>query len=244
MNVYLRAIGFIATIVLFFFFLLYASVAHSNQIPKQAYQHIPVVLEQIQDVWPELASDAMICAQIEKESCIHINHSRCWNTRSEFKTDREYGFGLGMFTVTSKFNVFEELKALDSKMASWKWEDRYNPTYQIRGIILKDKQAYLKANKMGLATTLDRLAITLAWYNGGSQLKDQLICKNTEGCDPTRWYPKDTKLGIKDVGWRSNTILPGYGKSFNTINKEYPDHILFIKRPKYEPICNRGKKWQ
>lgn len=203
-------------------------------IPKGAYDLAPVIIGQYKDAWPTMSKPSAFFSQIEKESCIHKKHPRCFNSRSEFKTDREYGFGLGMITITSKFNVFEEVKRLDSKLSSWKWEDRFNPEYQVRALIVKDKLAYRSAEKLGLATELDRLAVMFATYNGGSQVKDQILCRNTEGCDSRRWYPYKTPLGIKDVSWRSKTKVKGYGKSFMQINREYPDHILFFKRKKYE----------
>lgn len=199
--------------------------------PPLAKKYLPTLKAEIIQFWPDLPVYSVLAAQVEQESCISLRSKRCWNPVVELKTDREYGFGLGQLTVTSKFNAFEEVKQLDPSMKGWQWENRFDPAYQLRAIVLKNRYNYRRI--VGLATLpIDRMAFTMASYNGGmgGLLKDRILCKNTTGCDPTKWYGH-----VQNTSNKSKKAVKGYGKSFFEINREYVDNTIQLdpRRRKY-----------
>lgn len=206
-------------------------------MPPLALQYMPILKDEIKTHWPDLPFPSMLAAQVEQESCISLKHSRCWNTRAELKTDREYGFGLGQITITKKFNVFEEVKASDKSLRDWKWEDRFDPRYQLRAIVIKMRNGFRTVSK-SFKGFWDQMAAALAGYNGGlgSVLKDRTLCVKTPGCDPSYWFGN-----VENNSYKSRVAVKGYGKSFFEINREYPKLVMFEKprRAKYIPYMDK-----
>ena len=239
------------------------------KLPPQAVDKMEVLREQIEEVWPEMKYPSVFAAQIEQESCIHLKHGKCWNSKSELKTDREYGFGLGQITVKYKntgeactvdadcekhatkefdavcrsgskkepttcmvetMNVFKQMKKLDSKLSLWDWNDRHDAGFQMRSVVLLNKDNWRRID-FG-ANDVEKLAFMLSAYNGGLShvMKDRVLCRAKKDCDPDRWFGNVELDSVK-----RKTALKGYGKSFFEINREYPVHVLFTRRPKYIP---------
>lgn len=202
----------------------------ATAIPAAALALLPVLHMEITTKWPTMPLRSTIAAQIEKESCISLKHSKCWNPRAELKTSREYGFGLGQITITSRFNVFEELKAEHKTLSDWKWEDRFDARYQIRAVVLKDQRTYYAIK--GATTEIDRLSFMFSAYNGGlgGVTKDRVLCSNTKGCDKNKW-----KGNVENTSYKSKTAVKGYGQSFFAINRGYVDQIINLqpRREKY-----------
>lgn len=207
-------------------------------LPAKAPANIPALSEELSAVWPDLRHHAAIAAQVEQESCLSLAHKKCWDPRAELKTDREYGFGFGQITKVwdpdgkVRFDVFEELKRLDAKLKSWKWEDRFDPAMQLRAMAILNRNNYRKL-QFPIANEVEKLAFTFAAYNGGfgAVLKDRALCTNQEGCDPSRWFGNVEKYSFK-----ARRVRAGYGKSFFEINREYPVNVLFVRMPKYAAI--------
>ena len=201
-------------------------------VPVAALALLPILKEEQLKYWPTMPIPSALAAQVQKESCITLKHSKCWNVRAELKTDREYGFGLGQITITKKFNVFEELKASNKALADWRWEDRFNARYQLRAIVIKD----LQCNNMmrNTATQLDRLKMAFSCCNGGGGgvLKDRRLCSNTAGCDPRVWDGN-----VELTSFKSRTAVKGYGQSFYAINRGYVKALVELQphRAKYVP---------
>jgi hypothetical protein len=198
------------------------------QVPPNAVPLLPVLAAEIDRAWPDLVPRSALGAQIEQETCISLKHRFCWSTHAELKTAREYGFGLGQLTITRRFNVFEEVKAMDRTLASWQFADRYNAQYQLRALVVKDRQAW--GQVQGAATAVDRLAFAMAAYNGGmgGVLSDRKVCSATRGCDPGRWFGHVERTSLKQ-----KKAAAGYGKSFFEINREYVRNVLEVRRPRY-----------
>lgn len=220
----------------------------ANQMPPLAQKYVPNVLNQINDFWSILSPKSSIGAQIEKESCVSLSSKRCWSPESELRVKatsandvaalkkpgattgqayvtnqglREYGFGLGQITVTSKMNVFEELKRQDSVLRGWKWEDRFNVDYQIRAILVLNKRNY---DAIRFADNdFERMAFTFSAYNGGlgGVIKDRKLCEAQPNCDAGKWFGNVAKYSFK-----SKIAIKGYGKSFFDINRGYVDEVL------------------
>ena len=72
-------------------------VAHPLPPPKAALPLLGTVLAQQRHLWPAHPYPALLGALIEHESCITRTHSKCWNSGSRLKTEKEEGIGLGQF---------------------------------------------------------------------------------------------------------------------------------------------------
>lgn len=204
-------------------------------LPPNAVQNIPVLAREICDHWPALPYPYFVGSQVEQETCASLKSKRCWSPTVEFKTDREYGFGLGQLTITPRFDNFKEAIKLDPSLAGWKWELRYDPSYQLRTLVFMDKRAY--DSFPAAATSKDQMAFMLAAYNGGigGALNDAKLCRVTKGCDSTRWFGHVEKTSLK-----SRTKWQGYGKSAFEINREYVYNVLRVRFVKYMALLRIG----
>ena len=199
----------------------------AGEVPPRAVALMPVLLEEQQLLAPQLAPASILMAQVDKETCAHAKHRLCWNPMAELKTSREYGFGLGQLTITSRFNGFEEVRQHPA-LKQWTWDDRYNPRYQLRALVVKDLQAWRQAKDT--ATAMDRMAMMLAAYNGGigGLNADRRTCRATPGCNPSRWFGH-----VERTSYKARVAVKGYGKSFFEINREYVSQILGPRRIPY-----------
>ena len=93
--------------------------------------------------------------------------------------------------------------------------------------------ACLRGPATGAATPSDATAMMFACYNGGAGgLKsDRLVCRNTRGCDPTRWW-----RNVELTSNKSRQAWQGYGKSAFEINREYPRLIFTVREPRYRAL--------
>lgn len=191
-------------------------------------KYLPVLRKEIAIHWPDAPRKAVFGAQVRKETCAGLKSKKCWSPTAELKTDREYGFGLGQLTVTAKFDNFKEAKKLDSTMAAWQWENRYDPSFQLRTLLLMDRGNY---NRFSWATgTTERLAFTIAAYNGGigGVLSDRTVCKATAGCDPNIWFGH-----VEHTSKKAKVPVSGYGQSFFQINRGYARDVVLVYPERY-----------
>lgn len=199
-------------------------------IPERASLYIPVLKNQISQVWPLIPSPVSLAGQIEQETCPSLSHKKCWNPRAELTTDREYGFGVGQITVTSRFNNFDEIKKLDAKLKSWKWEDRYNPDRQLRALVVMNRSAFAKLPFA--SDDHERMAFMLSAYNGGlgGVMQDRRLAAS-KGADPNKWFGN-----VELYSFKSKTKARGYGQSFFEVNRGYVRNILTVRMQKYQPF--------
>lgn len=210
------------------------------QVPKNALQYLPQLVETQQAIWPDAPIPSFLAAQVEQESCISLTHSKCWNPTAQLKTKREWGRGLGQVTTayradgSIRFDKQEELRQQFPSLRGWTTERWADPRYQLTAIVEMDKAIY--GRQRGAATDLDRLSFTLSAYNGGEGgvLQDRRLCSNTRGCDQSRWTGHVANTSLK-----SKTPHPGYRQSFFAINREYVTNILDVRRHKYKPYFAR-----
>lgn len=197
-------------------------------IPSLALVYLPVLAAVIALLWPSMPDKPLLAAQIEQETCPSLTHRKCWNPKTELKTSREYGFGLGQLTVTEKFNNFEAAKTWDKSLAGWRWDDRFNAEMQLRALVAYDRNLYSQI-RFG-KTAEDRLAFMFSAYNGGlgGLLKDRRMCAAIKGCDPDRWFGH-----IENHSFRAKTSVAGYGQSFFQINRGYVQNIMNVRADKY-----------
>lgn len=207
-------------------------------VPKNATTHLSELKLAINKHWPTLSTPSVIGGQIEKESCITLTHSRCWNSKVELKTSREYGFGLGQITTAYdkfgnvRFNKFQELKRqFATDLKGWHWDNRFDASYQMTTIVLMDRDLYHRVSPL-TQYEVDRLSFMLSAYNGGlgGVLQDRKLCQGSKGCDPSRWAGN-----VANYSFKSRTKIKGYGEAAYDINRGYVDQILNKRRQKYIP---------
>lgn len=209
-------------------FLAFAGQARAEWPPKQALPHLPTLQAEIQAHWPDAPLRAVFAAQVEQETCPSLTSRKCWNPRTELKTEREYGFGLGQLTVTKRFDNFAEARKLDVTLRDWQWQDRFDAKRQLRTMIIMDRSAFRRLGFVPDPT--ERLAMTFAWYNGGGGgvLSDRRVCAGVPGCDPDKWFGHVELHSLK-----AKKAAKGYGKSFFEINREYVRNIIYTRRQHY-----------
>ena len=204
------------------------TAAVTPDLPVNARIYLPILSQEIDTYWPDVPIRSVLGAQVEQETCSSLASKRCWSPRTELKTDREYGFGLGQITVTKKFNVFEEIKVFDPTLKVWRWEDRYDPVLQLRALVLKDRY---NVSRFPLAASPEAsLAFGIAAYNGGvgGTINDIKLCGATPDCNKSRWFDHVEKTSLK-----SRTKWKGYGQSSFEINRGYVRNIFGQRQVKY-----------
>lgn len=213
---------------------LYSESANSNCPPVQLIaneeKYLPVLDKALSMHWSNVPTRAVFGAQIRKETCASLTHSKCWSPYAELRTSREYGFGLGQLTITPRFDNFEEAKKLDHSLVGWTWENRYRAEFQLKTLVLMNRRAYDQLSWAGGKD--NQLAFTFAAYNGGlgGVLSDRAVCRATLGCDPNRWYGH-----VEHTSLKSKVSVAGYGQSFFAINRQYVTTILGHYRDRYKP---------
>lgn len=210
--------------------ILLTTSAQTTYMPKNAITYIPVLKEEISQTWPEISQPQDLAGQVEQETCISLKWPSCWNPHTELKTSREYGFGLGQLTITSQFNNFTALQKLnDHTIKTWKWENRYDPSFQLRALIDMDLVDYKYFRNIG-ATDTDQLAFMFSAYNGGvgGLLEDIRYCQALPNCNHQIWFNNVSSNSLK-----AKTAIRGYGESFFQINRDYVNNILTIRSEKY-----------
>jgi len=217
--------------IIFLFCILFMNTAFAYDVINDTKfkESLPKFKDALVNDWPSQANKAEYFAgQAEQESC--ASKFKCWNPTTELKTSREYGFGIPQITITKSFNNFTGLKKQNSKLAAWKYEDRFNAYYQFIGMFTLNRTCWNQVKWAGKVD--DRYAMMFSCYNGGygGIIKDRAICKATKGCNENLWWGNIEKYSTK-----SKVPYKGYGKSFYQINREYPYNIMRIRHKKYIP---------
>lgn len=205
-------------------------------LPALALVYLPLLLGEIQTNWPDFYDPAVMAGQIEQETCPSLGSSKCWNPRTELKTSREYGFGLGQLTIAYtatgkvRFNTFEEVRQYDAALAAWEWHDRYDAKMQLHALVLKNKMNW---NSIRFAASdKDHAAFMLYAYNGGigAVFADKRLCDKTPGCDSGKW-----RGNMELTSTKSKTPFGGaYGnRSPHSITREYVGNVMNIRADRY-----------
>jgi membrane-bound lytic murein transglycosylase MltF len=119
------------------------------------------------------------------------------------------------------------------ELGDWSWEspNLYDPNRQMRALILLNKSNYIRIT--GTADETEHLAMMFIAYNGGlgRVINDRKLCQAISGCDASQWFGQAEKQSAL-----AKKALPGYGKSFFEINREYPRNIMYVRALKYRPL--------
>jgi hypothetical protein len=215
--------------------ILAASAARAAEPPAAAVPLLPMLKAEQRAWWPAMPLPSALGGQIEQETCPSLKSAKCWNARTELRTDREQGVGLAQLTRTwnrdgsQRFDALTEIVRVHPReLAGLSWQNRLDPRLQLRALVLKDLDDYRVT--LGTATPIDHLAMTFASYNGGrgGVSSDRRMCAATPGCDPARWFGN-----VERTSRKAKTAAKGYGKSFFETNREYPHNILLVRRLRY-----------
>ena len=175
---------------------------------------------------------------IEKESCITLKHSRCWNATSRLKSAREEGAGFGQITRAYyadgrlRFDALAELKAKHPELKDWNWGNVYiRPDLQLLGIVLKMRDNWVFF--AGVPNPEDRIQFALKAYNrglGGVRAEMQ-ACKLKANCDSTKFM-----YNAGATCTASTKPLPAQygGRSACDISLAYVPDVYYKRAPKYK----------
>lgn len=179
---------------------------------------------------------AYLASLIEHESCISLKHSKCWNSQSRLRSDREEGAGLGQITRAFKadgsirFDALSELKhKYPKELSELSWQVVYTrPDLQIRALTLMMRDNYQTFDKYVLDKR-EAYAFADAAYNGGlgGVNHERRACKLTSWCDPNRWFDNVEKLCLK-----SKVALYG-SRSACDINRHHVKDVINTRSDKY-----------
>lgn len=201
--------------------------AMAAPLPAGAVRYLPVLADEVSERWPAMPMPSMLAAQVEQESR--------WKSTAELKTSREYGFGLGQFTVayradgSERFNAWREVKALDAGLAGWQWADRRDPRMQLRAVVVKNRACFRRLRPL-LRDDTNALAMCDAAYNGGlgGLYAERRLCAAIASCDPDRWFGN-----VELHSNKSRAKWHGYGASAFEINRTHVRNVMIVRRPKY-----------
>lgn len=204
-------------------------------IHPNAVKLIPIINEEQDRIFPEGAEPAYLIALGEHESCISLKHSRCLNSMSRLKTQREEGAGL--FQLTRAYNKdgslrFDKLSELRnqyrSELKEMAWSNIYSrPDLQIRAAVLMikglDNRFFMIENPYIRYHFIDPA------YNGGEGgvVKERRACGMAKGCDPDVWFGNVERYCLK-----SKTALYGQ-RSACDINRHHVKDVFETRLPKY-----------
>lgn len=210
-------------------------LAHGQYIPPQAFDYSDTILQELNQRFSELPKYEYVPALIEHESCISLKHKRCWNPRSELRTKKELGQGLGQ--ITKAYNKdgslrFDKLSELRSKykrdLAEVTWGNVTSRSdLQIRMIVLMLKEDYGKL--YDVPNPMERLAMVDNAYNGGfgGLHKERRQCSLTKGCNANVWFGH-----VENHCLKSKKALYG-GRSVCEISRHHTSDVLKARLPKY-----------
>lgn len=202
-------------------------------IPAGAVKLLPILVAEAALVWPQYPTLSVVAGQIEKESL--------WKVEAKLQTKRELGRGLSQFTIayredgSVRFNAIAELKAQHRELLKdWTEANVYDPRLNMRAMLLKNRGNYLATN--GAEDHIERSAFMLCKYNAGAGLceKDRVLCANTHGCNPAKWFAH-----VESQGYQSKTRWQGYGQSAFDITRGYVRQVMLVKRHKYVPYTGQ-----
>lgn len=206
-------------------------------IPPQAHQYLGTLkAEQLQH-FPEVPHRGYAGALIEHESGCFALKKKCWNPRSELKSAREQGAGLGQITRayradgTQRFDALQEMVDRYPQLRGWSWANVFErPDMQMRAVVLKVRDDF-RWFARDVADPMEALKFADAAYNGGRRGVDQerRACHLKPGCDPNRWAGHVELLCMKSKA-------PLYGnRSACDINRHHV-HDVFVRAGKYRAL--------
>lgn len=213
------------------------AVDTKTYIPTQAPAVLKIVKQEQIKLFPQLPTPWYLGGLIEQESCISLTHSKCFNPRSQLKSAREEGGGIGQLTRAYRSNgsvrfdsLTDQVRAHNLELKELSWSNLYTrPDLQARSLILMTKDNY--SSLFNITDEDERLNMSDAAYNGGLSglRKQRLLCGLKTNCNPQIWFNNVAIICAK-------SLKPLYGgKNACDINTEHVYNIRYIRMNKYKP---------
>lgn len=212
-------------------------------IPPQAFQYLPKYKVEIEAFLPDFPYEEYFPGLTEHESCPHLKHPKCWNSKSRLKSAREEGAGLGQLTRTwdkqgnLRFDTLNDLKrTYKNQLKELSWENVYDrPDLQIRAIILLTGQNYKRF--LTVKDPFERVAFTDGSYNAGYGRinKRRIACDLQKDCDPEKWFGHTENINLT-----GKEALYGTRTAADILNHHVKD-VLKTRMPKYSEPMKHAK---
>lgn len=199
-----------------------------THIPPQAHQYLPTLKTEVQRHFKDVPHAGYHAALIEHESGCFYLKKKCWNPRSELKSAREQGAGLGQITRayrkdgSTRFDALQEMVDRYPQLKGWSWSNVFDrPDLQLRAVVLKTEADY----RHFVRVARDRhqaLLFADAAYNGGrgGVEAERRACHLAPGCDPKVWTGNVERFCMKSKA-------PIYGsRSPCDINRHHVHDVL------------------
>lgn len=222
-------------IAIFFlsFSVIFASRASAQDVrtyvPPQAHQYLPTLKVEVKQNFAAVPHAGYHGALIEHESGCFALKSKCWNPRSELRSAREQGAGLGQITRayrkdgSTRFDALQEMTGRYPQLRGWNWSNVLDrPDLQMRAVVLKTNDDFTYFARL-VPDRLQALLFADAAYNGGrgGVEQERRACHLAPGCNPKVWTGNVARYCMK-----SREPLYG-GRSACDINRE---HVVDVMR--------------
>lgn len=196
-----------------------------DAVPVQAKPHLVVLAAEAKRLRAPIPTH-ILAGQIDKETNCP-NKRQCWNTETQFKTSREWGYGLAQFTKTQRFDALTETRAKHlAELGGWSWKNPGEARYQLRALVLKTRD-----NWQVIAPLFDDplYAVVTAWNRGiGGVRADRRICQVTAGCNASKWAGN-----VATACSSGSAIIPGTRRTACQIKNSYAPDVA-IRAQKYK----------
>jgi len=195
-------------------------IALPPPLPPASLLYLPVLVAEAKRLRSPIPTH-ILAGQIDHETGCGWRKTACWNPRTEFKTTREQGVGLGQITrVFGRFDALAEMRtAHRAELAGWSWENVNDSRYQIRAIVLKSSDNY-KALRPYFTEVVP--AAVTAYNRGiGGVRADRRVCQVTRGCNPELWFGH-----VANTCAGSKAIIPGTKFTACQIRSKYYGDVV------------------
>lgn len=219
---------------------VFAPRAHAAELPPGAIKYGPVLLAEQRNYWPDHRDPALLFALVEQESCISLKHPKCWNPKTQLKTAREEGAGMGQVTRayradgSLRFDTLTDMRSKYAPLSDMSWQTIYSrPDLQLRAMTLLAKESTKPFLRAVAAYEFGDAA-----YNGGvgGVQKERRACQLSTGCNASEWFENVEKHCLK-----SRQPIYG-GRSACDINREHTRAVFIIRPGKYRLLLAGGFK--
>lgn len=211
--------------------------AIAEELPKNAQVYAPMLKAEQMRYWANHPAPETLAGLAEQESCISLKSSRCWSPKSQLKSDREEGAGIGQITRAYRadggirFDSLAQMRKAYPDLRDMTWDNIYQqPQLQLRALVLLVKENY---NRFPTSIpAMSRLHFADAAYNGGGGgvQSERRACGLIQGCDANQWFGNVELHCLK-----SKVAL--YGKrNACDINREHPHNVFLIRSAKYHQV--------
>jgi len=219
-----------------------ATAGYYDRIPDKAYKILPLIAIEA-NAYKTPFDAAIVAAAVEQESCIHLDHPRCYSPTSSFKTRwsngrrREEGGGLLMLTRTwtrsgrIRFDTLTRLtRRYRTHLKGLSWRTLYtSPQLQVRAGIFLMLDNYHSIPKS--VPPCEKIPMILSSYNQGmgGLKQDRRICGLKKGCNPNKWFGNVEQV---KRSYFATKILYGRRTAWQ-INRKHVELVLKKRLPKY-----------